>query len=35
MEDLGLLIFAIIFGYVFFGPHMKVKDKDKDKKGGK
>jgi|GEM_PF-3070717 len=32
MSDLGLIIFAIIFGYIFFGPHMKSKPKD-DKEG--
>lgn len=33
MSDLGFLIFAIIFGYLFFGPHNQSKDKG-DKKGG-
>lgn len=33
MSDLGFLIFAIIFGYLFFGPHNKAKDGgDKGKK---
>ncbi|HEY4478405.1 MAG TPA: hypothetical protein VI775_01010 [Candidatus Paceibacterota bacterium] len=34
MNDLGLVIFAIIFGYLFFGPHTKSKEKKKDDKGG-
>lgn len=34
MENLGFIIVAIIFGYLFFGPHAKVKEK-KDDKGGK
>ncbi len=34
MSDLGLIIFACIFGYIFFGPHNKSKEK-KDDKGGK
>ena len=38
MENLTFLIVAIIFGYVFFGPHNKSKkpdgDKGGDKKGG-
>ncbi len=32
MSDLGLIIFAVIFGFIFFGPHTKSKKKD-DKKG--
>jgi hypothetical protein len=35
MEDLGFIIFAIIFGYVFFGPHTKKKEEKKDDKGEK
>lgn len=33
MENLTFIIVAVIFGYVFFGPHHKSKPKD-DKKGG-
>ncbi len=34
MEDLPLIIFAAIFGLIFFGPHTKTKDKKDDEKGG-
>jgi hypothetical protein len=35
MSDLGFVIFAIIFGFIFFGPHNKKKEEKKDdKKGG-
>ena len=34
MTDLGLVIFALIFWFIFFGPHMKSKEKKEDKKGG-
>ncbi len=36
MSDLGLIIFVLIFGFIFFGPHNKSKPKDdkKDEKGG-
>ena len=33
MENLGFIILAVIFGYLFFGPH--AKSKAKDDKGGK
>jgi hypothetical protein len=32
MENLTFIALAVIFGYVFFGPHAKSKPKD-DKKG--
>lgn len=39
MSDLGFIIFALIFGFIFFGPHNKAKDsgggKGGDKGGGK
>jgi hypothetical protein len=31
MSDLGLIIFAAIFGFIFFGPHNKTKEKKEDK----
>ncbi len=34
MENVTFLIAAIIFGFVFFGPHTKAKEKKDDKKGG-
>jgi len=33
MGDIVFIIAAIIFGYLFFGPHMKSEKKE-DKKGG-
>jgi hypothetical protein len=35
MSDLGLIILALVFGFLFFGPHTKAKDKDKGDKEGK
>lgn len=38
MENLGFIVLAIVFGFLFFGPHAKAKKKDDkggdDKKGG-
>jgi hypothetical protein len=35
MDNITFLIAAIIFGFVFFGPHTKAKEKKDDKKGKK
>ncbi|HEY9583891.1 MAG TPA: hypothetical protein VJI66_02955 [Candidatus Paceibacterota bacterium] len=34
MGDITFIVAAIIFGYLFFGPHMKSEKKE-EKKGGK
>ena len=34
MENLTFIIVTAIFGYAFFGPHNKPKEKKDDKKGG-
>ncbi len=34
MENITFIILAIIFGFLFFGPHNKTKEKKDDKKGG-
>lgn len=35
MDDLGLILIALVFGFIFFwGPHTKSKEKKEDKKGG-
>lgn len=34
MENITFIILAVIFGYLFFGPHTKGKEKKDDKKGG-
>lgn len=31
MENLGFIVLAIVFGFLFFGPHAKKKE---EKKGG-
>ncbi len=34
MENLTIIIVAAIFGFIFWGPHAKPKEKKDDKKGG-
>ncbi|HEY4503825.1 MAG TPA: hypothetical protein VJJ28_01825 [Candidatus Paceibacterota bacterium] len=34
MENLTIIIVALIFIFIFFGPHNKSKDTKVDKKGG-
>lgn len=34
MENLAFIALAVIFGFVFFGPHSKSKKKDDKKDGG-
>lgn len=34
MTNITFIVAAIIFGFLFWGPHMKTEKKKDDKKGG-
>lgn len=34
MENVTILVVAIVFWFLFFGPHLKPKEKKDDKKKG-